>query len=95
MFLAPASVTYLAQLILTAPPCWEGDQVCALLVHSGYSTHVVRGAEHWVKVPDGLDDVLVVALILNYGTAYQMIHRVARLAPGQSALVNAANGGVG
>jgi NADPH:quinone reductase-like Zn-dependent oxidoreductase len=73
----------------------EGDRVCALLVHGGYATHVVRGAEHWVKVPEDLDDVQAVALILNYVTAYQMIHRKARLQPGQSALVNAANGGVG
>ncbi len=73
----------------------QGDRVCALLVHGGYATHVVRGAEHWVNVPDGLDDVDVVSLILNYVTAYQMIHRKARLQPGQSALVNAANGGVG
>ena len=41
----------------------EGDRVCALLVYGGYATHVVRGAEHWVKVPDGLDDVQVVSLI--------------------------------
>jgi len=73
----------------------EGDRVCALLVHGGYATHVVRGAEHWVKVPDGLDDVQAVSLVLNYVTAYQMIHRKARLQPGQWALVNAANGGVG
>jgi NADPH2:quinone reductase len=73
----------------------EGDRVCALLVHGGYATHVVRGADHWVRVPGGLDDVEVVSLILNYVTAYQMIHRVARLQPGQWALVNAANGGVG
>jgi NADPH:quinone reductase-like Zn-dependent oxidoreductase len=73
----------------------EGDRVCALLVHGGYATHVVRGAEHWMRVPDGLDDVQAVALVLNYVTAYQMIHRKARLQPGQWALVNAANGGVG
>jgi NADPH:quinone reductase-like Zn-dependent oxidoreductase len=73
----------------------EGDRVCALLVHGGYATHVVRGAEHWVKVPGGLDDAQTVSLILNYVTAYQMIHRVARLQSGQAALVNAANGGVG
>ena len=73
----------------------EGDRVCALLVHGGYATHVVRGAEHWVKVPDGLDDLQAVSLVLNYVTAYQMIHRKARLQPGQWALVNAANGGVG
>ena len=72
-----------------------GDKVCALLVHGGYATHVVRGAEHWVKVPPGLDDAEAVSLILNYVTAYQMIHREAHLQPGQSALVNAANGGVG
>jgi NADPH:quinone reductase-like Zn-dependent oxidoreductase len=73
----------------------EGDRVCALLVYGGYATHVVRGAEHWVKVPAEINDVQAVALILNYVTAYQMIHRVARLAAGQIALVNAANGGVG
>jgi NADPH:quinone reductase len=72
-----------------------GDRVCALLVHGGYATHVVRGAEHWIKVPPGLADTDVVALILNYVTAWQMLHREARLAPGQWALVNAANGGVG
>lgn len=72
-----------------------GDLVAALLVYGGYATHVVRGAEHWVKVPAGLDDAEAVALILNYITAYQMIHRMAKLQPGQTALVNAANGGVG
>ena len=46
-------------------------------------------------MPDGLDDAEVVALILNYVTAYQMIHRVAAMQPGQSALVTGANGGVG
>ncbi len=73
----------------------EGDRVCALLVHGGYATHVVRGAEHWVKVPEGLDDAEAVSLILNYVTALQMIEREAKLQPGQWALVNAANGGVG
>ena len=72
-----------------------GDRVCALLVHGGYATHVVRGAEHWIKVPAGLDDGAVCALILNYVTAYQAIHRSARVHAGQTALVNAANGGVG
>lgn len=72
-----------------------GDRVCALLVHGGYATHVIRGAEHWVKVPEGLDDAEAVSLILNYVTAFQMIEREAKLQPGQWALVNAANGGVG
>ena len=72
-----------------------GDRVAALLVYGGCAEFVVRKAEEWVKVPEGVDDAAAAALILNYVTAYQMIHRVSHLAPGGSALVNAANGGVG
>lgn len=72
-----------------------GDKVCALLVHGGYATHVVRAASEWVHVPAGLEDAEVAALILNYVTAWQMIHRVAKLQSGQSALVTAAASGVG
>ena len=47
-------------------------------------------------MPAGLvDDAAVIALILNYVTAYQAIHRVAKLTRGQTAFVNGANGGVG
>jgi NADPH2:quinone reductase len=55
---------------------------------------VVRRAEEFVP-PDGLDDADVVALILNYVTAFQMIDRVAKPQRGQLALVTGANGGVG
>jgi NADPH:quinone reductase-like Zn-dependent oxidoreductase len=72
-----------------------GERVGALLVYGGYATHVVRSARDWVRVPNGLDDAEAAALILNYVTAFQMIHREARMQPGQRALVNAANGGVG
>ena len=37
----------------------------------------------------------MVALILNYVTAYQMIHRKAEMRAGQTALVTGASGGVG
>jgi NADPH:quinone reductase len=46
-------------------------------------------------VPAGLDDAGVIALILNYVTAYQLVHRTAAMQPGQTALVTGANGGVG
>jgi NADPH:quinone reductase-like Zn-dependent oxidoreductase len=72
-----------------------GDRVAALTVHGGYAEYLVRGADDFVRVPDGLDDAAVVALILNYVTAYQMIHRVARQQAGDWALVTGANGGVG
>jgi NADPH2:quinone reductase len=72
-----------------------GDRVAALTVHGGYAEQLVRPADDFVRVPPGLDPGEVVALVLNYATAYQMIHRVARLAPGATALVTGATGGVG
>ena len=72
-----------------------GDKVAALVVHGGYAERIVRPARDLVSVPSGLDDGDAVALILNYVTAYQAIHRVAHVQPGQTALVTGANGGVG
>lgn len=72
-----------------------GDRVAALAVHGGYAEMFYRGADELAPVPPGFDDAEVVALILNYVTAYQMIHRVAHQTAGQSALVTGANGGVG
>lgn len=72
-----------------------GDRVAALVVHGGYAERIVRPARDLVPVPGGLDDGDAVALILNYVTAYQAIHRVARVQPGRTALVTGANGGVG
>jgi NADPH:quinone reductase-like Zn-dependent oxidoreductase len=72
-----------------------GQRVAALVGHGGYAEKIVRSASEFVPVPDGLDDGEVVALILNYVTAYQAIHRVARMQSGQTALVTGASGGVG
>lgn len=72
-----------------------GQRVAALLVHGGYAEKLVRPAKEFVPVPEGLDDAEVVALILNYVTAYQAIHRSGAVKPGESVLVTGANGGVG
>jgi NADPH2:quinone reductase len=72
-----------------------GQRVAALTVHGAFAEYILRSADDFVPVPDGVDDAAAVSLILNYGTAYQMIHRSAKMAPGQTALVTGANGGVG
>jgi NADPH2:quinone reductase len=72
-----------------------GQRVCALTIHGAQAEYLTRAAEDFVAVPAGLDAGEVVALPLNYGTAYQMIHRVAKMKAGQTALVTGANGGVG
>lgn len=73
----------------------RGDRVAALTVYGGYAEYLTRSAADFVKVPDGVDDAEVAAVILNYVTAYQMIHRTAEMRAGQTALVTGANGGVG
>jgi NADPH2:quinone reductase len=72
-----------------------GQRVAALTVHGAWAEQLVREAEDFVPVPDGVDDADAVALILNYVTAYQMIHRVACVREGDAVLVTGANGGVG
>jgi NADPH:quinone reductase-like Zn-dependent oxidoreductase len=72
-----------------------GQRVAALTVHGGYGEQIVRKAEEWVPIPDGVSDEDVVALILNYMTAWQMIERTTKARAGQVALVTGANGGVG
>ena len=45
--------------------------------------------------PGGLDATEAVAVVLNYITAYQMLHRSAKARPGQRVLIHGASGGVG
>ncbi len=73
-----------------------GDRVAALTAgHDGYSEMVYIGQEHLLPVPASLDPADVVVLVLNYATAYQILKRVAKIKPGDKALVIGASGGVG
>jgi NADPH2:quinone reductase len=72
--------------------------VAALTVWGGWAESLVRDAEHFLPIPDAVSDAEAAAVILNFVTAWQMIHRTARVAdsPGErSALVTGAAGGVG
>jgi NADPH:quinone reductase-like Zn-dependent oxidoreductase len=72
-----------------------GDRVAALPVVGGYSQVVYLPEEELVPVPSGVDDGEAVSLVLNYVTAYQMLHRTACVRPGHAVLVHSAAGGVG
>ena len=72
-----------------------GERVAALTVYGGFAELLVREAEHFLPIPGGVSDRDAAAVILNYVTAWQMIHRVAKVKPRQTALVTAAAGGVG
>jgi len=72
-----------------------GQRVAALTVHGAWAEMLVHEAEHFLPVPDGVSDRDAAGVILNYVTAWQMIHRVAQVRAGQTALVTGAAGGVG
>ena len=70
-----------------------GQRVAALTMIGGYSRYTIVPVAHLVPMPD--DPAEAVSLVLNYVTAYQMVHRVAKLREGQSFLIHGAGGGVG
>ena len=72
-----------------------GQRVAALTMTGGYSRFTIVPAADLVAVPDGLDPSEAVCLVLNYVTAYQMLHRLAQLNAGQKFLVHSAAGGIG
>jgi NADPH:quinone reductase-like Zn-dependent oxidoreductase len=72
-----------------------GQRVAALTMIGGYAQYAVVPAVYLVPVPAQLNPAEAVSLVLNYVTAYQMLHRFTHLHEGQRLLVHGAAGGVG
>lgn len=72
-----------------------GQIVAALPISGAYAEFVCLAQRELVPVPAGLDAAVAVSLVLNYVTAYQMLHRCAKVEPGQRVLIHGAAGGVG
>jgi len=69
--------------------------VAAMPIHGCYAQYLCLPSRKLVPVPIGLDPAEAVALVLNYITAYQMLHRSAKARAGQRMLIHGASGGVG
>src|SRR5499427_7124795 len=72
-----------------------GQIVAALPITGAYAEFVCLPQRELVPVPSGLDAAEAVCLILNYVTAYQMMHRSSRVRSGQRVVIHGAAGGVG
>src|SRR5262245_1672661 len=72
-----------------------GQIVAALPITGAYAEFVCLPQRELVPVPSGVDAAEAVSLVLNYVTAYQMLHRSAHVRPGQRVLIHGAAGGVG
>jgi len=72
-----------------------GDRVAALTQLGGYAEYIYLGEDQFVPVPEALDPAEAAVLILNYLVAYQVLHHVAQVKPGDKVLIVGASGGVG
>lgn len=72
-----------------------GQIVAALPIFGAYAEFICLPKKEFVPVLPGLDAAESVSLILNYITAYQMMHRSAKVKSGQRVLIHGAAGGVG
>ena len=72
-----------------------GQLVASMPIHGAYTRFIVLPQSEIVLVPAGLDAGEAVSVILNYITAYQMMHRTTQVRSGQRALIHGASGGVG
>ena len=81
---------------LSTTSTWQiGDIVAALPIVGGYAQYLCVPSNQLVSVPSGVDYAEAVGIVLNYTTAYQMLHRCAHIKSGESILVHGAAGGVG
>ncbi|WP_406007778.1 medium chain dehydrogenase/reductase family protein [Streptomyces sp. NBC_00637] len=76
-------------------PGLDGTRVAALLKVGGWASHVLVDAADVVPVPAGIDAAEAETLVVNGITAWQMLHRKARIRSGGIIVVHGANGGVG
>jgi len=73
----------------------DGTRVAAMLMNGGYAQKVAVPEAMLVPVPDTVSDDQAAAILLQGLTAHALVHRCARLEPGETVVVEAAAGGTG
>ncbi|HEY9650040.1 MAG TPA: alcohol dehydrogenase catalytic domain-containing protein, partial [Coleofasciculaceae cyanobacterium] len=71
------------------------QRVVALTIVGGYAEYLCLPAAELVPIPVNVDPIEAVCLVLSYVTAYQLLHRVAKVKPGERILIHGAGGAVG
>ena len=72
-----------------------GDRVADMTVVGSNAAYRTLRADDLTRVPPGVDAAEAATLILSWMTAYQLLHRAARVQRGQRVLVHGAAGAVG
>ncbi|XRQ15927.1 quinone oxidoreductase family protein [Actinomadura welshii] len=80
------------EVVGTAP---DGRRVVALVGTGGYAERAVAPEALAWDVPDAIDDVTALGMVIQGASAWVLLRRNVHLAPGESVVVHAAAGGVG
>ncbi len=73
----------------------EGARVVSMVGTGGYAEYAAASAATTFPVPDGVEDGVALALVIQGLTAWHLYRTSAKLQPGESVVVHAASGGVG
>jgi len=73
----------------------DGQRVVAMTGTGGYAEYAVAPSSWAFPIPDGVDDGVALALLVQGLTAWHLYRTSAQLRPGESVVVIAASGGVG
>jgi NADPH:quinone reductase len=73
----------------------DGERVVALLRSGGYAEYAVAPKEAVFPIPDGLDEGVALALLIQGLTAWHLFRTSARLGEGESVVIVSGAGGVG
>lgn len=76
-------------------PAMTGRRFAAVIKVGGWASHLLVEAGDLVPVPDEVDPAAALAVAVNGVTAWQMLHRTAKVRAGATVVVLGANGGVG
>ncbi|TDC51149.1 NADPH:quinone oxidoreductase family protein [Actinomadura sp. KC345] len=97
-----AENSYLSETTLPLVPGGEvvgtaadGRRVVALVGTGGYAEKAVAPEALAWDVPDAIDDVTALGMVIQGASAWVLLRRSVHLAPGESVVVHAAAGGVG
>ena len=72
-----------------------GDRVCAFVMNGGNVDAANLPERLLVAIPAAVETEVAAALVLDGVTAWQLLHRVAKVKPGERVLVHGGAGGVG
>ncbi len=78
-----------------AGPWRPGDRVCGLMGGGGYAEYAVLDAGLALPIPEAMGFAEAAAIPEVFLTAYQALHWLARVQPGEHVLIHAAASGVG